>query len=108
MGAENSETIARYRKLLEQFPNHELARFSLGKAWYDSGDYGAARDEFELALARKPDWMAVQILLGRCELALGNQRRAREIFERARQLAIEQDHRGPLAEVEQLLSELAR
>ncbi|MBI2947692.1 MAG: tetratricopeptide repeat protein [Verrucomicrobia bacterium] len=101
-----TNSIARHTKLLEQYPDNELARFSLGKAYFDTQQYAAAREHFALALARKPDWMVVQILIGKCELALGNREVARAALERARQLAIEQQHDGPLAEVEQLLGEL--
>lgn len=101
-----NETILRYQKLLEQFPNNELARFSLGKAFYDGGDFAAAQAEFELALQRKPDWMVVQILIGKCELAKGQKEAARTAFERARQLAIAQNHEGPLAEMDELLATL--
>jgi len=101
-----NEAIERHKKLLEQFPNNELARFSLGKAYFDNGDVVAAREEFEIALAKKPDWMVVQILIGKCELALGNKDKARAAFDRARQLAIEQNQEGRLAEMEQMLAEL--
>jgi tetratricopeptide (TPR) repeat protein len=104
---EPEDAIQRYRSLLEKFPNNELARFSLGKAYYDQADYGAAKNQFELALARKPDWMAVQILLGRCELALGDRKAAVRSLERAKELAILQDHQGPLLEIEQILAELS-
>lgn len=97
-------TIARYQKLLEQFPGNELARFSLGKAYFDLGKFSEAKEQFQIALAKKPDWMVVQILLGKCELALGNKAVAKAAFERARQLAIEQNHEGPLAEMEELLA----
>jgi len=30
-----NDTIARYQKMVEQFPQNELARFSLGKAHFD-------------------------------------------------------------------------
>ncbi|MBM3831698.1 MAG: tetratricopeptide repeat protein [Verrucomicrobia bacterium] len=101
-----NETIARYQKLLEQYPNNELARFSLGKAYFDAKEFPLAKEQFALALARKPDWMAVQILLGKCEQELNNVALAKAAFERARQLAIEQKHDGPLAEVEELLASL--
>ena len=101
-----NDAIARYQKLLEQHPNNELARFSLGKAWFDLGQFAAAKEQFALALARKPDWMVVQILAGKCELALGDRAAARTAFERARQLAIEQDHQGPVEEMNQLLMEM--
>lgn len=100
-----TEAIARYTKLLELHPNNELARFSLGKAYLDSGQFAQAKEQFEIALSRKRDWMVVQILIGKCDLALGARDSAKAAFERARQLAIEQEHDGPLAEVEQLLAE---
>ena len=97
--------IARAQKLVEQFPDNEMARFSLGKALFDHGQTAAAKEQFETALARKPNWMVVQILIGKCELALGDAAAAKVAFERARQLAIEQDHEGPLEEMNQLLAE---
>ena|SRR2546425_10058838 len=102
-----NDVIAKYEKLIEQYPNNELARFSLGKAYFDARQFALAREQFQHALNRKPDWMAVQILTGKCELALGNRAAARAAFERARQLAVEQNHEGPREEMEQLLAELA-
>ena len=101
-----NDAIARYQKLLEEYPTNELARFSLGKAWFNLGQFAAAKEQFELALARKPDWMVARILAGKCHLALGDRPAAKTAFERARQLAIEQDHEGPLEEMNQLLAEL--
>jgi len=101
-----NDAIARHQKLLEQYPNNELARFSLGKAYYDLGQFTPAKEQFEIALARKPDWMAVHILLGKSELALGNKAAAKAAWERALRLAIAQNHEGPREEVGQLLSEL--
>ncbi len=100
-----NETIARCQKLLEQFPNNEMARFSLGKAYFDAGQFAQAKEQLEIALSRKRDWMVVQILIGKCDLALGDRDSAKAALERARQLAIKQEHEGPLAEVEQLLAE---
>jgi predicted Zn-dependent protease len=103
-----NETIERHRRMVTQFPQNELARFSLGKALFDSGDYAAAREQFAVALERKPEWMAVQILIGRCELALGNRLAARTALEEGRRLAIRQRHQGPLEETEQLLAQLGK
>ena len=102
-----NDAIARYQKLLEQYPNNELARFSLGKAWFDLGQFANAREQFTLALERKPGWMVAQILIGKCELALGDSPAAKAAFERARQLALDQNHEGPLEEMNQLLAEMA-
>lgn len=101
-----SDPLERQRQLVVQHPQNELARFSLGKALYDRGQLAEAREHLAAALARKPDWMAVQILVGKCDLAAGNREAARQAFERARDLALAQHHEGPLAEMEQLLSEL--
>ncbi len=101
-----NDTVARWQKLVEQQPHNELARFSLGKAWFDLGQFAAAREQFQIALARKPDWMVAQILIGKCEQALGNHGAAKPAFERALQLAIAQHHEGPQAELEELLAEL--
>ena len=101
-----NEIIERYTKLLDQYPTNELARFSLGKAYFDVGAFARAREQFELALAKRADWMVAQILLGKCELALGNPDAAKQAFERARKLAIDQNHEGPLSEIEALLADL--
>jgi tetratricopeptide (TPR) repeat protein len=104
---DSKESIERWRRMLEQYPNNELARFSLGKAYFDAGDIGSAKEQFEAALVSKPDWMVVQILIGKCELALRNRAAAKTAFERARQLAIQQEHEGPQAEMEELLRDIS-
>ena len=101
-----NEIIARYTKLLVQYPDNALARFSLGKAYFDVGEFAQAKVQFELALTKREDWMVTEILLGKCELALGNPDAARQAFGRARKLAIDQNHEGPLAEVESRLADL--
>ncbi len=100
------DALPRQRQLVAQFPENELARFSLGRTLFDRSEYREARDHFAAALIRKPDWMAVHILLGKCDLELGDPAGARAAFERARDLAVAQHHEGPLAEVESLLADL--
>src|SRR4051812_11511330 len=51
-----SDAIARYEKMVEQFPQNELGRFSLGKALFDAGQFARAKEHLEVALAKKPDW----------------------------------------------------
>lgn len=101
-----SDPLARQRQLVTQHPNNELARFSLGKALFDQGAFTEALDHFRIALQRKPDWMVVQILIGKCLLSLGDTPAAVAAFQRARTLAIEQHHEGPLAEMDQVLADL--
>ena len=92
--------------MVQRYPENELARFSLGRALFDAGDLSGAREHLEVALRRKPDWMVVQILLGKCDLAQGDLAAARSAFERALHLAREQHHEGPEAELMDLLSGL--
>lgn len=77
-----NEAIARAQKLVEQFPDNEMARFSLSKGLFDHGQTAAAKEQFEAALASKLDGMVVQILTCKCELALGNSAAAQVAFER--------------------------
>lgn len=95
--------LTRWQTLVEQQPNNELARFSLGKALFDAGEFAAAKEHFQIALAKKADWMVVQILIGKCALSLGDKLAAKAAFERALQLAIAQNHEGPREELEALL-----
>lgn len=101
-----NDAIARHQKMVDQFPDNELAQFSLGKALFDAGDYARAKEHLARALALKPGWMAIEILIGRCEIALGDKASARASLTRARQLALEQKHDGPLRETELLLQQL--
>ena len=101
-----NEIIARHEKMVAQFPENELGRFSLGKALFNAGEFAQAKEHLAVALAKKPDWMVVQILIGKCELAAGDWAQAKAAFQNALQLAVEQHHEGPQAELEQLLADL--
>lgn len=101
-----SDPITRWQTVLTSQPNNDLARFSLAKALFDAGRLAEAREHLTIAIAKKPDWMVVQILLGKSHQGLGDLNAAREAFLRARQLAVEQDHQGPLAEMDEILAEL--
>ncbi len=92
--------------MLAKNPDNELARFSLGKALFDAGRFAEGAEAFRLCLQRKNDWMVPAILLGRCLLQEGDKVAARQTLERARRLAIEQHHDGPLAEIDQLLGSM--
>jgi Flp pilus assembly protein TadD len=100
------DAIQRWEKVVAVQPANDLARFSLAKALYDAERHAEAKEHLAAALAKKPDWMVVQILLGKCHLRLGDRAAAREAFEKALQLAIAQNHEGPQAEMEQTLAEL--
>lgn len=100
------DSLLRQRDMVARHPASELARFSLGKALFDQGEFEEALEHFKLALSAKPDWMMVEILTGKSHLASGRTELARSSFLKARELAIAQHHDGPLEELDQLLADL--
>lgn len=102
----NEAKIARFSALVEQAPTDELARFTLSRALFEAGRLGEARQHFEATLALKPDWMMAHILLGRCLVELDDLDAARNALRRARDLAVQQGHGDPLAEIDELLEEI--
>ena len=101
----NDETLRRFKAVVEASPDDELARFSLGNAYWGAGRYAEARDELQKATALKPDWMAAAILLGKCHMELGEKEKAKEVLQKALTLATCQKHTAPREEIEGLLRE---
>ena len=98
-----SDPLARQKQMVAQYPENELARFSLGKALFDQGEFAEALEHLNKALSKRSDWMVVQILLGKCHLQLGDKFAARTALEQAMQLAIDQHHEGPQSEIQEML-----
>ena len=98
--------ITKYEGLLEQRPNDELILFSLGKALYDAKRIPEAEKHLEAALAAKPDWMVVTMLLAQCALRRNDTAEAKALYEKALQFAIDQDHEGPEQEIRAALARL--
>lgn len=101
-----SDPLARPRELAARHPQSELARFSLAKALVDAGQFAEAIGHLDFCVARKPDWMVAWMLRGRCAQAEGDVAAARAAYSTARELAVAQNHEGPLAEVEAILAGL--
>jgi uncharacterized protein HemY len=93
-------------KRVKEFPDNELFRFSLGKAYFDSDMNSEAIQHLEIALQKKSDWMVVAILLGKAWLRLDDKTKAKQYFQLGQKLALEQNHEGPLEETTALLSSL--
>ncbi len=100
------ELIARFEGLLSKRPDDELLRFSLGKALYDASRYAEAEEQLQLALAAKPDWMVVTMLLAQCALRRDDAAEAKTLYEKALRFAIDQDHEGPEQEIRAALARL--
>lgn len=103
----NEALIERYQGILKQSPGDELALFSLGKALFDAGRFPEAEAQLKQALAAKPDWMVVAMLLARCALHRGDKPAAKKLYEDALGFAIAQHHEGPEEEIRTALQHLA-
>lgn len=98
--------VQKFQQLVSKNPDNELFRFSLAQALAEAGLHREAIDQLDACIAKKPDWMVAAILKGKSLLALGRPEEARPVFEQALQLAIEQHHETPEAEVRSVLETL--
>lgn len=95
-----------FQALVERFPDNELHRFSLAQALAAEGRGADAVPHYEACCAKKSDWMMPRIALGKLLLALGRRAEARPVLAAALQLAVEQEHETPEAELRALLADL--
>ena len=86
-------------------PDNMLFRFSLGQALYDEGETSAALPHLKKCVDSREDWMLPRILLGKAMLTDGQDSDAQPILETALQLAIEQQHDDPAAELRSILAD---
>jgi predicted Zn-dependent protease len=100
------DRIAQALELWRKFPDNDLSRYNLAQAHFDAGQLAEAAEHLQPLCAKKPDWMVVHILLGKCLLTAGQPAEARRFLEQARQLAVAQYHEGPLEELTELLKTL--
>jgi predicted Zn-dependent protease len=94
----------RFRALAAQFPNNELPLFSLGQVELEAKQWAAAQETFSRVVALKPDYMMAWLHLGQALMRLERWADALEPVERARALAKQQGHSGPLQDCEELLA----
>lgn len=87
-------------------PENELYRFSLAQALEREGRAADAIPHLGWCCARKADWMVPRILLGKLLIAAGRRDEAKTVLREALQLAIDQQHEDPEAEVRGLLADL--
>lgn len=101
-----SERVDMWREQVAEDPENELSRFSLAQALFAEKLWAEALDEYEAALARKPDWMFAVIQRGQCLIRLGRTAEAKESLLAGRRLAVAQGHQGPQEEIDQILEDL--
>ncbi|MBM4014373.1 MAG: tetratricopeptide repeat protein [Planctomycetes bacterium] len=98
--------VAKWSALVDKNPDHELARYSLGSALMECGEFAAAEPHFARALALRDDWVMAYILRAKCLLQLRRPAEAKELLLRGRHHSIEQKHDAPVEEIDALLGML--
>jgi len=101
----NSRIDSRIQQV-ERNPDNVLFRFSLAQALFKEDAHNEALPHLETCCLARPDWMVPRILLGKSLLAIGQPLPAKRWLQEALQLALEQDHRDPAAELQDLLKDL--
>ena len=97
---------AQFAALVAGQPENEMFRFSLAQALLREGREREAVPHLQRCALKKPDWMMPRILLGKTLIGLGEKAAARPWLEAALQLAVEQQHEEPEAELRALIAEL--
>lgn len=95
----------RFRTLLQGKGNDPRLLFSYGQALLDEGEVNAALKPLQACAEGDENWMMPCILLGKAHLQLGNTEPARMWLEGALQLAIDQKHEDPEAELRELIAQ---
>ncbi len=98
--------IEKFQTLVSKNPDNELFRFSLAQALIAEKRHAEAIQQLDACLAKKSDWMMAAILKGKSLLAQNDPTAARPVLENALQLAIDQHHETPEAELRQILASL--
>ncbi|MDX9758767.1 MAG: tetratricopeptide repeat protein [Bacteroidota bacterium] len=81
-----AQAIVQYKRYLEFRPDDPDARVDLGICYFETKDYATAITEMERAVAKSPDHQLGNYNLGIVNLNAGNKDKAREWFEKARDL----------------------
>lgn len=100
------DKIQRFARVVEQNPDNELARYSLGSAYFDEDRFGEAEPHFARALELRDDWVMAYILRARCLIRLGQVELARTQLALGREHSIEQHHDAPVEEIDEILEDL--
>lgn len=82
----NDQAIAQYKRYLGFVPDNPDARVDLGICYFEKKDFATAIAEMEIAVAKHPDHQLGNYNLGIVNLNAGNKDKAREWFEKARDL----------------------
>ena len=99
-------TSDEWQILLNEDPDNELIRFSLGKALLEEKNWKRAAVEFERLVALDPEYALAWAFLARSRLQSGDLKGAREACDKGMPIALKQKHEVPQDEIRAVLDEL--
>jgi Flp pilus assembly protein TadD len=97
---------AQFRQLTVDFPDSPMGHFSLGKLLLEESRFVEAAESFDRAVKLSPDYAAAYLALGTAHAGARQIESAREALERAREVALSQNHATLADEAEDQLREL--
>jgi uncharacterized protein HemY len=97
---------AQFKQLVADFPQSPMGHFSLGKLYLEQKRWDEAAASLERATQLDPSYAAAMVSLGDAHAAAGRAERAREVFERAKELALAQKHSGLADEIDDRIADL--
>lgn len=98
-----TERVTALRKILEQDPDNELARYGLAMEYAKAGSLQEAALQFRELLARNPDYAAAYYQAGQVLERLGRLEEARELYRRGIQVHLRQGNRHAASELQAAL-----
>lgn len=100
------EQEARYRQQSLEFPQSPLPHFSLGRHLLQLGRYAEAVPPLEEANRLQGDWAAALVALGDAYRGAARIEDARQTFDRARRIALAQNHPSLAEEIDERLADM--
>ena len=105
MSDEHAARIAQFTELKARFPNMPQPRWSLATAYEEAERFEEAAAELRALVALQDDYCVAWLHLGSCLIELEDYEDAIAALEKARELAIAQNHVPPRQEAEMLLEQ---
>jgi tetratricopeptide (TPR) repeat protein len=104
--AQNSERVEQFRKMAEADPNNEIGHFSLGREYFNAGEYEAAVQSLRRVIELNPNISKAYQLIGQSLLKLNKQGEAIPVLTAGVKMADSRGEVPPRNEMMQLLKEI--
>lgn len=98
--------LEQFKQMVAEFPDSPMAQFSLGKAYLERRQYAEAAKTLEEAVRLDPQYAAAMVSLGDAYAGAGQADKAREVFARAKEKALAQNHPGLAEEIDERVADL--